>query len=81
MPFIVAAGDYDAWLNPNSDSYKRVAPASEPLKSSWINPKMNSPKYDDAESAAVLESPASGGPEQLVYALITMILAIGLNQF
>lgn len=65
MPFIVAATDYDAWLKPVGDSYKHVAPTSEPLKSRWINPKMNSPKYDDAESAAVLESPPSGGPEQL----------------
>ncbi|HEV2328738.1 MAG TPA: SOS response-associated peptidase [Verrucomicrobiae bacterium] len=65
MPFIVAAADYDVWLNPKGDSYKHVAPAAEPLKSRWINPKMNSPKYDDAESAAVLESPSSGASEQL----------------
>ncbi|HXC36044.1 MAG TPA: SOS response-associated peptidase [Candidatus Acidoferrales bacterium] len=65
MPFIVATADYDAWLNPKGDLYKQVAPAAEQLISRWINRKMNSPKYDDAESASVLESPRSGGPEQL----------------
>ncbi|HEV2454626.1 MAG TPA: SOS response-associated peptidase [Verrucomicrobiae bacterium] len=65
MPFIVPVSAYDDWLNPDGDAYKRVTPSSESLKSSWINPKMNSPKFDDPESAAVLDSPPSGGPEQL----------------
>jgi putative SOS response-associated peptidase YedK len=54
MPFIVAQSDYDAWLDANHDSYKQVAPASEPLKSCWINPKMNNARNDDAESTRPL---------------------------
>lgn len=60
MPFIVAEGDYDAWLDPGSDSYKRVSPASEPLKSCWINPKMNNARNDDAESAGPLLATVKG---------------------
>lgn len=65
MPFIVSDADYDPWLDPGTDSFRRVMPASEPLKSRWINPKMNNPRNDDAESASVLETPPSGAPEQL----------------
>jgi putative SOS response-associated peptidase YedK len=54
MPFIVAQSDYAAWLDPKSDSFKRVVPASEPLQSCWINPKMNNARNADAESVRPL---------------------------
>jgi hypothetical protein len=54
MPFIIAENDYDAWIDPKSGSFKRVVPASEPLKSCWINPKINNARNDDAESARPL---------------------------
>lgn len=63
MPFIIAESDYDAWLDPNSDACKKVAPSSEPLKSCWINPKMNNARNDDAESARPLIARVKGaGP-------------------
>ena len=54
MPFIVTKGDYDAWLDPKSDFHKRIVPASEPLNSCWVNPKMNNAKNGDAESVRPL---------------------------
>ncbi|HEY1786768.1 MAG TPA: SOS response-associated peptidase [Verrucomicrobiae bacterium] len=65
MPFIVPKDDYDTWLDPKSDSFRRVAPSSEPLKSCWINPAINNARNDDAESARPLLATAkrsSHGP-------------------
>lgn len=62
MPFIVQAGDYDAWLDPQSDSYKRVVPASEPLKGCWINPEMNNARNDTEESARPLLARIKSAP-------------------
>lgn len=41
MPFIIEPSDYEAWLDPNGDKYRRVSPSPAELKTLWVNRRMS----------------------------------------
>lgn len=50
MPVILAEGDHDRWLDPASDAHGLLAPCPAAwLESMAVNPRVNSPKYDDPD--------------------------------
>lgn len=59
MPIIVGAADYNAWLDPNSDNYRRVSPSSEELKTKWVNRRMSNSRNASEADARPLTATAS----------------------